>query len=338
MTLRSLLALASALALATPALAQVYSYDDGSTENALNFTGAAEVGFLHGFDAAGGADSIAELHVAIGTALAPAGQLDGDLLRLAVWDDPSNDGDPSDAVLLFESAPLAATQTNSDLKVTYPLTPAVPVTGTFFVGIAVEANAGEFPVGLDISAGGSGAPAYVISSNSSIDLGNLNGNTVPPTLQTNAVFLLDAVGGGASSFGTLYCSPAVANSSGAPATISGSGSLAAADNNLLLEVQAMPTNTFGYFIASRIQGFVPGPGGSQGNLCIGGTIGRFLQQVQNSGPGGSIAIQVDLTAIPQATGTVAAVAGDTWNFQAWFRDANPSITSNFSDALSITFN
>jgi len=30
-------------------------------------------------------------------------------------------------------------------------------------------------------------------------------------------------------------------------------------------------------------------------------------------------------------------AGSTWRFQTWFRDANPSVTSNFTDAIAITF-
>ena len=98
----------------------------------------------------------------------------------------------------------------------------------------------------------------------------------------------------------------------------------------------MPTNQFGYFLASQTQGFVQQPGGSQGNLCLGGNIGRFVSQVQNSGLFGSIGITVDLSAIP--TSPPAAVApGDTWNFQCWFRDVNPSQTSNFSDGIEVTF-
>jgi hypothetical protein len=29
--------------------------------------------------------------------------------------------------------------------------------------------------------------------------------------------------------------------------------------------------------------------------------------------------------------------GDTFHFQCWYRDVNPLPTSNFSDAVSITF-
>ena len=30
-------------------------------------------------------------------------------------------------------------------------------------------------------------------------------------------------------------------------------------------------------------------------------------------------------------------AGETWNFTTWYRDNNPSTTSNFTDAVSIAF-
>ncbi|MCP3916270.1 MAG: hypothetical protein GY711_12005 [bacterium] len=30
--------------------------------------------------------------------------------------------------------------------------------------------------------------------------------------------------------------------------------------------------------------------------------------------------------------------GETWNFQCWYRDNNPGPTSNFTDAVSVTFN
>ena len=33
----------------------------------------------------------------------------------------------------------------------------------------------------------------------------------------------------------------------------------------------------------------------------------------------------------------AVAAGETWHFQGWFRDADPTATSNFTDAVAITF-
>ncbi|MCP3914016.1 MAG: hypothetical protein GY711_00490 [bacterium] len=58
--------------------------------------------------------------------------------------------------------------------------------------------------------------------------------------------------------------------------------------------------------------------------------------VQNSGSLGAFAIPIDLTAVPIANGPpIALQPGDTWNFQAWFRDVGN--TNNFTDGVSVMF-
>jgi hypothetical protein len=44
---------------------------------------------------------------------------------------------------------------------------------------------------------------------------------------------------------------------------------------------------------------------------------------------------VHLNAIPTPTAFVPVQPGQTWNFQAWYRDLGG--TNNFTDALSIMF-
>jgi len=137
---------------------------------------------------------------------------------------------------------------------------------------------------------------------------------------------------GSSQLGTNYCSPAVANSTGAPGVMSASGSTDVAANTLNLTASDLPANRFGYFLTSTQQGDKPMFKGSKGTLCLSPPIGRFAAQVQNSGAAGQISIPVDLTAIPML-GAVAP--GDTYNFQCWYRDAGG--TSNFTDGLAIQF-
>jgi hypothetical protein len=142
------------------------------------------------------------------------------------------------------------------------------------------------------------------------------------------------------SLGTTYCSPGVANSSGAPAAMSASGSTVALDNMLTLECSDMPLNSFGFFLTSRTQGAIPQPGNSQGVLCVTGSIGRYVGpgQVKNSGATGEIALAVNLTQHPTPQGFVTVLAGDTWNFTAWYRDVvGGNVTSNFANGLSIVF-
>jgi hypothetical protein len=135
--------------------------------------------------------------------------------------------------------------------------------------------------------------------------------------------------------GSTYCSPAVPNSTGQPARLLAAGSGVAGDP-LRLIADRLPTNQFGGFLTGTTQGFIPNPGGSQGNLCVVGSIARFWSQIGNAGSWGEYAITVDTTAIP--TSPVSSVRpGETWHFQFWYRDVNPSSTSNFTDAVAVTF-
>lgn len=137
----------------------------------------------------------------------------------------------------------------------------------------------------------------------------------------------------APAIGTNYCGPASLNSSGQPAAISAWGDPAVAMNNLTLVASAMPANELGYFLCSQIQGFVSLPGGSQGNLCLGGKIGRFVAQLGSTGSAGELGIAVDLAAMPVSR-RKPVQPGETWHFQAWFKDG---ASSNFTDGLSVTF-
>jgi hypothetical protein len=143
-----------------------------------------------------------------------------------------------------------------------------------------------------------------------------------------------------SGLGAAYCTPAVVNSTGVPAVILASGSSIASANNLRVTAASLPLQAFGYFLTSRTQGFVANPGGSQGNLCLGGSIGRYVGpgQIQSSGQSGFIALQLDLTNMPQPAGSVAVQVGQTWSFQSWYRDAvGGSATSNFTSGVAVTF-
>ncbi len=137
--------------------------------------------------------------------------------------------------------------------------------------------------------------------------------------------------------GTNYCGPANVNSTFGRAQITASGSRSATCDSLVLTASVLPANTFGFFLASRDTGFAASPGGSQGNLCLSGSIGRSVGLgILNSGPSGAIPTPAFLSALPTPTGPVSAAPGDTWNFQAWFRDnLNGTTTSNFTNAVQV---
>lgn len=139
--------------------------------------------------------------------------------------------------------------------------------------------------------------------------------------------------------GSAYCGPAPLNSSGSSGEIQAVGSLGVQENNLTLIGSSLPANTTVLFLASRTSAFVVGPGGSAGNLCLGGTIGRFALpgQVRTASSSGSATLQIDLEAIPQASALSSGVAGETWRFQGWFRDTVAGAPgSNLTDGVAAT--
>jgi len=190
---------------------------------------------------------------------------------------------------------------------------------------------------------GNGANQFYANSDLSITLGQsvaalFTGTPINPRVW-NGTLRYNCAGG---SLGSSYCGPAVANTTGNSAVLTATGSAMAAANNVTLTASAMPTNQFGFFLTSMSQGLIMNPGGSQGNLCLVGTIGRYVRmgQIMNAGAGGTFSLALNLTQTPAGGVFVAIGAGETWNFQAWFRDIGPmgQPWSNFTDGRSILFN
>ena len=148
---------------------------------------------------------------------------------------------------------------------------------------------------------------------------------------------IDLVGDLVGHYGCLapegYC-VAELNSSGQSAVFSWSGSTRIQDNALTLQVDQLPQDKFGYFLMSRTSDFVPGFGGSQGNLCLGSPQYRFNADILVSGAAGSVTFTPDMNALPQGQ---VFQPGDAWHFQLWYRDNNPGPTSNTSAGLRVVF-
>ena len=128
------------------------------------------------------------------------------------------------------------------------------------------------------------------------------------------------------------------NSTGLVGELRAAGSPVVTDNAVALLTHRLPASTVVLFLASLTIGYTPGIGGSDGSLCLGGNIGRFSGpgQVRLTDSGGRSDLAVDLFALPQTTGTVAAMAGETWHFQAMYRDASAgSPTLNFTTAVAV---
>lgn len=136
-----------------------------------------------------------------------------------------------------------------------------------------------------------------------------------------------------TDLGVAYCSTNQ-NSTGQTAAIVGWGSPIVTDDFVVLTSHNLPAGRVGYFLFSDSQDFVPFFGGSQGILCLGQRVHRFANDLVNSDAGGRATFRLRLDDLP---GGVQFSAGESWNFQFWFRDQNPGPTSNTTDGLTITF-
>ena len=138
--------------------------------------------------------------------------------------------------------------------------------------------------------------------------------------------------------GESYCGPALANSTGEAAEISAFGTGVAGEQLQLLAVN-LPRNQNVLFITSQSWGHYHIPF-AQGFICVDGNqmaSFRCPGQVVAAGPDGRASIAVDTNSIPYAQ-PVSILPGETWYFQAWFRDpAQVLAPSAFTDAVEISF-
>jgi len=125
-----------------------------------------------------------------------------------------------------------------------------------------------------------------------------------------------------------------------PADLQAVGSPRRAVNALQLQLSRVAPGTLTLFLTSQSPGFVVHPGGSLGTLCLGGGVGRFDRpgEARTADGQGTVTLDVDLSDVPQPLAAQSVVAGETWRFQAWYRDAvNGVATSNFSGSLAVEF-
>ncbi|MEM9379916.1 MAG: hypothetical protein AAGB93_08180 [Planctomycetota bacterium] len=160
----------------------------------------------------------------------------------------------------------------------------------------------------------------------------VDANAVPGDTNGVVDVMIRDRGFGTRSAGGTYCVSTV-NSSGQAAELTVGGTNKLVDQSLVLLTEFLPTNSLGYYLFSETPGNVLGFGGSQGRLCLGGSIFRLSNFVQSSGGNGTVVFPLPFGQLPPA---VTLTAGDTWNFQYWFRDSvGGAPTSNTSSAVCV---
>lgn len=158
--------------------APFYQYDDGDSDNALGLIDGGELCWIHRFNAFFGSPRyITSVRTTFGK---PHGNYPpaGTPAAVYIWDDPNNDGDPEDAVLLSEMA-TTVQDPGTDLFHEVDVGEAF-VSGHFFIGAMSEHSAGEYPAPLDEDTPGHAGDAWIVGSTTyEFDPHDLSSNDFP---------------------------------------------------------------------------------------------------------------------------------------------------------------
>ncbi len=127
--------------------------------------------------------------------------------------------------------------------------------------------------------------------------------------------------------GQTLCSGEL-NSTGGSANFRIFGSDDPNDNQLVLDVNNLPTFSYGQFIMSKTTQSMPL---DNGTLCLGQPLLRIGASLGSAWVTGTVGHKLDLSALPAGA---AVQPGQTWYFQYWYRDAG---SSNLSNAEGVTF-
>jgi hypothetical protein len=130
---------------------------------------------------------------------------------------------------------------------------------------------------------------------------------------------------------TSYC-VASPNSTGQGATIAALGSTDLSLDDFTLNAAGCPAGEIGLFLMGNGQASIPF---GDGVLCLDGDIWR-IQPALVTDVLGAASLALDFSDPTSHTSQISA--GETWNFQFWYRDtASSGAGFNLSDAMSATF-
>ena len=138
-----------------------YRLDDG----AGNFTIGpsqfdANMTWLNTFEAEPGFERVTRVSVSFGDIFDNDGLPGSDAVTVAVLEDPTDDGDPADAVLLATGTGVWTDQA-SNVFLSFDLDEAVAVEGTFFVAVMMDVIQRANPARMDPQGQGAGALSWL---------------------------------------------------------------------------------------------------------------------------------------------------------------------------------
>jgi hypothetical protein len=275
-----------------------------------------------------------------------------------IWDDPDDDGNPANAVLL-QTASGTVANANTDILTTIPLGQAQPVSGVYFVGVLIVGNFGNPPAPLDASScfPYSFDRAFLVEAlAATIDLAHLGQNNPPPRSMHQSVWLLRAdcqsssgtgvcAGDGtgtacpcnnASAAAGAGCKHSLSDAlySGSGARLDADGEPSLAHDQLRLTASKLPTTSTGLvFQGTTANSVVFG----DGLRCASGVVRRMTVR---SASGGTISYGSGVAADPQIHIRGGVDMPGSRVYQVWYRNiaafCTPA-TFNFTNGVSVTW-
>ena len=346
--------------------------DDGTAETASGYfdtstASGGSSGWLQRFGEIGQATSVTAVSTAWSSPVAQPAQLppNGSPVQVAIWDDPNDDGNPIDAVLLqLVPGSLAGSGTNA--LQSFALNPPVTVSGYFFVGAGLSHGYDQYPIPHDQPGTCSGFDrAWTFGcygTGCALNFANLGANQYPPFNQSNWYYgasqlLVRPTCGGATSF----CVPATGGVLACPCSNPGQpgkgcdnsdatgGALLAASGNATVAADTLVFTTSGQKatgVSIVLQGSAASASGAvfgQGIRCTAGSLKRLYTKVAS---GGSITApqpgDPSVSAQSAALGDTIAPGGTRW-YQVYYRDPTvlggcpPGSTFNITQGLVVTW-
>lgn len=329
----SLVALCAGTAHAT----NQYALDDGVPNSGLTYGIATDYCWFQSFTTVGPTDGITSVQVQWQPGQIPAGTV----VHLCVWEDPNDDRNPADAILVRS---IAATVPNVTALAytTYSLGSPAVVHGAFFVGafLTTDGSLGTIAL-LDYDSGLSGRAWFATDAPNFFDPAQLSGSFYNHIEVLGAgihgVFMLRAEDSGdvpavycAAKVNSVGCTPRIA-SIGVPSASSGSGFLVTATN-----VRNLQNGVLFYGTSGRAN--TPFLGGT---LCVQSPLRRT--GIQNAGgsvgsPNCTGVYHLDFNAWIASGADPLLAAGTTVNCQFYARDPGfaPPNNIGLTDALEFT--
>ncbi|MFQ5806182.1 MAG: cohesin domain-containing protein [Phycisphaerae bacterium] len=153
---------------------RTYQVDDGRHETLIGAAGGGDFIWLNQFTVQPGGEEIAALALTWGRV--PVGLP----TTIAIWTDPDDDGDPTNAILVQTVGPVPVANPETDVftVVPVPLTYVGEIGDVFFVGAHLTHEPGQNPAPLDQDSPSHERSWLAIGDN----LADLSANPTPPTL------------------------------------------------------------------------------------------------------------------------------------------------------------